>query len=156
MKKTLSGFTLIELIIAILIVSILAGIAIPAYRDYVTRGYLINATNALAAARAQMEQYYQDNRTYQGADTTSGGGVAGPCVSQNVGPSDAQFGVSCTITVPASASSSESYTITATGAGQVSGFIYTVDNQNNMTTKFPTKWGGSSYSCWVLKKGQTC
>src|ERR1700722_11706839 len=58
------GFTLIELMITVAIVAILAAIAIPNYRDYVIRGQLVDATQALAAVRANMERYFQDNRTY--------------------------------------------------------------------------------------------
>lgn len=153
MKKTLSGFTLIELIIAVLIVSILAGIAIPAYRDYVKRGYLVNATNALASARAQMEQYYQDNRTYVGADKTTNG-INGPCVSQTVGPSDAQFAIACS----SDDDYASTYKITATGSGGVNNFSYSVDYQDTMKTEsLPSGWGSYSGStCWIVKKGQTC
>jgi len=59
-----SGFTLIEVMIAVAIVGILIAIALPSYRNYVIRGKLVAGTNALANMRAQMEQYYQDNRTY--------------------------------------------------------------------------------------------
>lgn len=59
-----AGFTLIEVMITVAIVAILAAIAMPSYRDYVLRGQLVDGTNGLAAMRADMERYYQDNRTY--------------------------------------------------------------------------------------------
>ncbi|HET7775925.1 MAG TPA: pilin, partial [Azospira sp.] len=43
------GFTLIELMISVVIISILAAIALPAYQDYVTRSRLSEATSALSA-----------------------------------------------------------------------------------------------------------
>src|SRR3984893_17159634 len=58
------GFTLIELMIVVAIVAILTTIAYPNYRDYVIRGQLVDATQGLAAVRANMERYFQDNRTY--------------------------------------------------------------------------------------------
>jgi type IV pilus assembly protein PilE len=140
--KRVAGFTLIDLMIALLIMSILSAIAIPAYRTYVMRGYLVSATNSLAAARAQMEQWYQDNRTYLGANSS----VGNPCYSSTTGSSDASFNISCSIP------SASSYTITATGTGQVAGYTYKVDQDNSMSSTTP--WGNSN-SCWIVKKGQT-
>jgi len=50
--------------IVVAIVAILTTIAYPNYRDYVIRGQLVEGTTALASLRANMERYYQDNRTY--------------------------------------------------------------------------------------------
>src|SRR5579864_6901524 len=58
------GFKLIELMITVAIVAILAAIALPSYRDYVLRGQITQATNALSTLRANMERQYQDNRQY--------------------------------------------------------------------------------------------
>src|SRR5450631_4724882 len=58
------GFTLIELMIVVAIVAILTTIAYPNYRDYVIRGQLVDATQGLSALRANLERYFQDNRTY--------------------------------------------------------------------------------------------
>ena len=58
------GFTLLELMIVVAIVAILTTIAYPNYRDYVIRGQLVDATQGLSALRANLERYFQDNRTY--------------------------------------------------------------------------------------------
>ena len=47
MKSPRRGFTLIEVMIVVVIVAILAAIAVPNYRDYVTRGRIVEATAAL-------------------------------------------------------------------------------------------------------------
>jgi type IV pilus assembly protein PilE len=150
-----SGFTLIELMIAIAIIGILTAIALPAYRNYVIRGKLIAGTNALANMRTQMEQYYQDNRTYA---TVSAPTIVSPCVANAVVASNGNlFNVGCSATsdVP----TSTTYTLRATGTGTVAGAVYTIDQSNNMTTVgFPTSWGSvpASSACWIMRKGDTC
>mgnify|MGYP003527119509 CR=1 FL=1 len=57
--------------VTIVIISILAAIAIPSYRDYVVRGALPEAFSTLSAHRVKMEQFFQDNRTYAGACTVA-------------------------------------------------------------------------------------
>lgn len=134
------GFTLIEVMITVAIVAILASIAVPAYNDYILRGRLVDATNALSATQAQMEIYFQDKRTY----------VGGPCAtSQTVK----------TFTVVCSSISDLAYTITATGSGATAGFIYTINQVGDTTNTFPAAWGGATTNCkrtFLMKKGDTC
>lgn len=58
------GFTLIELMIVVVIVGILTSVAVPAYRDYVVRGYRAEGRNALVDIAAREERYYSDNVTF--------------------------------------------------------------------------------------------
>jgi type IV pilus assembly protein PilE len=66
------GITLIELMIAVLIVAILAGVAVPVYQNYVQESRRATAHAALADASARQEQFSLDNRTYT-ATVGSGG-----------------------------------------------------------------------------------
>ena len=68
-RRTQSGFTLIELMIAVAIVAILAAIAVPAYQAYVTRANRGAAKACIAEYAQFMERYYTTNMTYVGADT---------------------------------------------------------------------------------------
>ncbi len=142
-----AGFTLIEVMITVAIIGILAAVAYPSYRDYLVRGNLADATNGLATVRAQMERHFLDNRTYATVGT-----FVTPCASTDL--STRTFGlfvISCTATPTATA-----FTLQAVGSGAVSGFTYTV-NQNDVraTTAAPSDWGTCNTS-WILKKGQSC
>ena len=62
--KATRGFSLIELMIALVIVAILAAIAIPSYRNYVLRVNRNDATAALLKIAAAQEKFYLQNNTY--------------------------------------------------------------------------------------------
>lgn len=133
------GFTLIEVMITVAIVSILAAVAIPQYRDYVTRGRIPDATSALSAKQVQLEQYYQDNRTYASA----------PACTNDTATSKF-FDFAC------SSSSATAYVLTATGKSSMTGFTYTVNQAGaKATTAAPTGWTLSA-TCWIVKKDGSC
>lgn len=68
------GFSLIELMIAVVIVAILASISYPAYQQYVLRSYRAEAIQALLTLANGQEQYFADYGIYQ-ADLTQLSGV---------------------------------------------------------------------------------
>lgn len=137
----LSGFTLIEALIVVTMLAILAAIAIPNYSRYVTRGQLVEATNALGEYRVRMEQFYQDNRSYQ-----NGGGNCGAALPAGL----TNFAVTCAI-----AAAGQAYTATATGAANTLGFVYTVDQANvRSTAGLPASWGSlpaDAATRWVTR-----
>ncbi|MCC7199037.1 MAG: prepilin-type N-terminal cleavage/methylation domain-containing protein [Gammaproteobacteria bacterium] len=61
------GMTLVELMVAVAIVSILAAIAIPSYRQYVVRSQRADATSALLALATAQEKFYLQCNTYASA-----------------------------------------------------------------------------------------
>ena len=143
------GFTLIEVMITVAIVGIIAAVAIPQYRDYVTRSRLTDASTGLTTMRALMERYYQDNRTYADVGTT----FVSPC--NNATTSARTFGnflISCTGTLNTS-----QFTLQAVGSGASSGFTFTVNQQDvRATTAVPSSWGSTCTSKWIMKKGDSC
>jgi len=58
------GFTLIELMIAVVIVAILAAVAIPSYQQYVIRGKRAAAQAQMLDIANRQQQYFLDKRTY--------------------------------------------------------------------------------------------
>lgn len=61
------GFTLIELILVIAVISILAGIAFPAYQDYVQRTRRAVAQSTLLEIVQAKERFHTANNTYAGS-----------------------------------------------------------------------------------------
>ena len=59
-----AGFTLIELMIAIAIISILAAVAFPSYQSSVLKSKRTDAKSTLMDYAARQELYYSQNNTY--------------------------------------------------------------------------------------------
>jgi type IV pilus assembly protein PilE len=133
------GFTLIELMVAVAIVGILAAIAAPAYTDYVVRGRIPDATNALATKAVRNEQFFQDNRTYVGAPG---------CTSDTT--TSKHFDFNC------SSATASAFVLRAVGKGGMTGFTYTLNEAGvRATAAAPTDYGTNA-TCWVIKKGGQC
>jgi len=141
------GFTLIELMIAVAIVAILVGVALPSYREYVIRGHLADASNGLALMRAQMERHYQDNRSYATTGT-----FTTPCASSDATTRTFNhFVVTCSGTPTATA-----FTLAATGSGPAAGFTFPINQADvRATTAAPTGWSTCTTK-WLTKKGAAC
>ncbi|MBB4865163.1 type IV pilus assembly protein PilE [Pseudomonas nitritireducens] len=58
------GFTLIELMITVVIISILAAIAYPSYQQYILRGNRAEGQALLNDAAARQERYFAQNNAY--------------------------------------------------------------------------------------------
>ena len=140
-----TGFTLIEIMIAIAIVGILTAIALPQYNDYVRRSKIIDATSGMNDFRTRMEQYFQDNRTYLNG---------GACGVGN--PVDTSFQIACT------GASANGYTLTATGLSSkgMNSFVYTmVVSATGLvrdTTGVVAGWTLPSTDCWAVRKNGDC
>lgn len=142
--KTQRGFTLIELMMALVVVGILTAIALPSYTSYIVRGKVPDATSNLATKRVQMEQFFLDSRTYMGA----------PACNADTTSSPKNFDFSCPV------QTATTYTLQAAGKGSMAGFTYTVDQANVKTSAFasaPSGWvAATPNNCWVTNVGGVC
>jgi type IV pilus assembly protein PilA len=84
MRRSLSGFTLIELTIVVAIISILSAIAIPLYADYQQRSKLVSAVAGIASYKSAVAQCIQDSGAKFGCDLGING-IPGP-IDANVNP----------------------------------------------------------------------
>lgn len=63
-KNTAAGFTLIELMVTVAIVSILAMVALPSYNEYVMRSRRSDAKAALLKVQIAQEKFRANNTSY--------------------------------------------------------------------------------------------
>ncbi|MET0859365.1 MAG: type IV pilin protein [Telluria sp.] len=104
------GFTLIEIMITVAIVSVLAAVAIPAYSRHTLKANRSNAQAILMETAQFMERYYSANNTYVDA------AVVSAVVPKGATGTNIKYNVSFSVTPTASA-----YTVRAVPAnGQAS------------------------------------
>lgn len=129
------GFTLIELMVVVTVLTILAAVAVPAYNGYVLRSRVPAGLDALSTYAIRMEQRFQDTGLY-GADNC---GIAVPAAPN--------FTVTCALS-----NGGRGYTATATGTGPLAGYTFTINHEGTRATTAHPK-GLPTGSCWSLKGG---
>ncbi len=71
-RRQAAGFTLMELIVAMVIVGILAAIAIPSYSSYVLKSHRTEAKSALLDAASLEERFFSTSNFYSGTPSDLG------------------------------------------------------------------------------------
>lgn len=107
------GFSLIELMIVVAIIGILAGIAIPAYNDYLMKARRGDGRGVLLNTAGTLERYFSENGRY----TTALG--SGSCAAGII-PSASPEGY-YSLTSTAAVCSDNTFTLTATPQGRQTG-----------------------------------
>jgi len=129
-KKT--GFTLIEMMLVVALIAILAGIALPAYNNYVNRSKIKTAQADLAALSLNFENAYQRQLSYPTSNYADTAALIGAFKGWNPASKSGDFSFSS-----ANASAS-SYEIVATGvSGGINGCKLTLTNNARTLTNCP-------------------
>jgi type IV pilus assembly protein PilE len=139
-----TGFTLIEVLIATVIIGIIAAIAIPNYLENVRQTKRTDAQAALIQFSQSMERFYSANYTYLGA-AESAANTGAPAASTFAYKQSPFTGVaSYNLTI--SAATASSYTLSATPTGGMTG-----DPCGTLTltsTNVKGDGSGGTRGCW--------
>jgi type IV pilus assembly protein PilE len=137
MNKFMRGFTLIELMIVLVIVSIIIVVGYPSYRGHVLKAHRAEGMGELLDLADRMERFYSDQSTYGGATLGS--------ASTDIRPVATEGGY---YNLAITAQNTISFTVTATPQGNQA-------NDTKCGTFTLTSLGGKSTSgtlpgekCW--------
>jgi type IV pilus assembly protein PilE len=118
-KRQTNGFSLIELMVTVGILTVIAGIAFPIYTGYMNTARFSEAQNEFAAIKLAQEEYYLENNTYFGpvanaADPTAASG--GMYTTQDADLKNFSIAISSPC-----GDFTQCYRITATGKNEMAG-----------------------------------
>ena len=124
----IQGFTLIEVLMAMVIIALLTAVALPSYQNQVTRSRRSDCMSVVMAFSQAMERFYSENYTYLGTGV-SGADTGAPEVTTfpNQCPIDGTALYNLTI----QAAAAQSFTLRATpasGSSQVGDGIIEVNS----------------------------
>lgn len=137
------GFTLIELIVALVIIGILTAIAIPSYTAYIQRSNRGEARGQLLEGATWMERWRTENGRYDDPGNVGNPPPVFPATLQQSPPTGA-----AKYTIVVAAPNAFTYTITATPVGVMAGDVcgnLVIDSTGQRTF---SGGGGTMNVCW--------
>lgn len=155
-QTTQTGFTLIELMIAVAIVALLAAIAVPNYNRYVEKTRRTDATTALTRIAGQLERCYTQFSAYNDPGCTFGfvsDGVPGDVtyVKLVAGIDSEEGDYDLTIAAGAAGGATQSYVLTATataGGSQANDEKCVTFTLSHLGQKNSTPGPETTTNCW--------
>ncbi|MFA6061541.1 MAG: type IV pilin protein [Gallionella sp.] len=131
-----TGFSLIELLIAIVIVGIVAAIAIPSYNNYFIRGSRSAAQGELMELASIEEKIFLNSNAYSSSITAAYDGTSTGGLGKTSGQTtDGKYALSITAT-------SQTYTLTA---APVSGKSQVGDGNISISENGQRLWNGTAW-----------
>lgn len=143
-----NGFTLIELMVAVAIVAILARIALPSYKNYVTKSRAQAATSDLVGMALAMENDFQKTLAYPAyASTTIPALPASRSSATGLNDFSAWSPAQSAYFSYAVSSSVSAFTVTATGNGSTmtSSCVLSLTNDNVRSAPADNSCGFTSW-----------
>jgi type IV pilus assembly protein PilE len=138
-----AGFTLVELLIAVVISGVLVAIAVPSFSNYIMQGRRPDAKTGLLDLAAREERYYTVHNSYTAVASNLGyGSTASFPMNVGSGP-DYQLAV----TSPAGTTAGSAFTITATPINAQASDACGTYSLNNLGLQTVSGSPGAS-SCW--------
>ena len=133
--KTQKGFSLIELMVAVVIVGILAAVAIPSYRSHVVKGNRAAAQAFMVDVANREKQYLLDARAYLA--------VADNASFTNLGmtvPTDVSNHYALSVSAPAATPPTFTVTATPTSTQQTGDGWLSLGSDGTKGSEFSGKW----------------
>lgn len=136
LRRHAQGFTLIELMIAVVIVGIIAAIAYPSYQQHVYKARRAEAKAAITDVAQRLERWYSNQLTYVGGPTVPTQALQYYTVAVNIA-SATQYTITAT---PIAGKAQAGDTQCASLSMNQSMIKSAVDNKNPATDTTSTCW----------------
>jgi len=146
-RRVQRGFTLIEVMIAVVIISIIAAVGYPSYTQYVVRASRQAAQGELVQLASLQEKIYLNSNAYAVSVTAAYDGTSAGGLGKTSGLTDDR---KYTITVSPSDTPGQSFTLTATpvaGKAQVNDYVIALSSTGAKTLT-PTGTNTGSATTW--------